>query len=138
MTATDPQRSRVAPTVRRGNWRHRTRWLALPAGWPALPRNNADSADTADEGAWLVLADPALSAELAGSTASPVEALAPSVLDGDITALADLLAGVDKVLYAPPISADPVDVESAYREFHAAGDLPPPSSQAHRSRNCSS
>ena len=86
-----------------------------------------------------MLGDPALSAELAGCTASPVEALAPSVLDGDVTALADLLAGVDKVLYAPPVSGDPVDVESAYRlNFTRRGDLPPPSLQAHRSRNCSS
>ncbi len=94
-------------------WRYRLEW-------PALPRN---SADDADEGAWLVLADPALSAELAGITASPVEALAPSVLDGDIAALTDLLEGVDKVLYAPPVSSDPVDVESAYREFHTARRL---------------
>ena len=97
-------------------WRYRLEW-------PALPRSSAEAADSADEGAWLVLADAALSAELAAITASPVEALAPSVLDDGMAALTDLLAGVDKVLYAPLVSNDPVDVESAYREFHAARRL---------------
>src|SRR5262249_40045591 len=47
---------------------------------------------------------------------------APSALD-DSTALAELLAGVDNVLYAPPVSGDPVDVDSAYQLFHAARRL---------------
>jgi phthiocerol/phenolphthiocerol synthesis type-I polyketide synthase B len=97
-------------------WRYRLEW-------PAVPRSSAETAESVDEGAWLVLADAALSAELAGLTASPVEALAPSVLDGEMAALTALLAGVDKVLYAPPVSNDPVDVESAYREFHAVRRL---------------
>ena len=97
------------------SWRYRVDWPVRP-----LP-----SIETADRGAWLVVADPLLSAELirvAGSQ-SRVEFLAPAALDGDPATLHDVLSGVDNVLYAPPVAAEPLDVESAYGLFHAARRL---------------
>ena len=85
--------------------------------WPVCPRGSAETVST---GSWLVLSDPELSDEIA--RVARVEFLAPSALD-DASALGDVLAGVDNVLYAPPVTGDPVDVESAYRLFHAARRL---------------
>jgi len=92
--------------------------------WPVHPLPSEPNAATAT-GSWLVVADPGLSDELARiiDPGSRVESLAPAALDDDATVLHDLLAGVDNVLYAPPVSGDPVDVESAYRLFHAARRL---------------
>jgi phthiocerol/phenolphthiocerol synthesis type-I polyketide synthase B len=90
--------------------------------WPVRPLPSGPSAATVGSGSWLVVSDPGLSDELARivDPGCRVEFLAPSALDHDATALHDLLDGVDKVLYAPPVTGQPVDVESAYHVFHAA------------------
>ncbi len=90
--------------------------------WPVHPMPSAEITGGA---AWLAVADPGLSAELvrAAGSQSRVEVLAPSALDGDPAALHDALSGIDNVLYAPPVSSEPLDVESAYQLFHAARRL---------------
>ncbi|MGO9032757.1 SDR family NAD(P)-dependent oxidoreductase, partial [Mycobacterium sp.] len=101
-----------------GRWSYRLEWPVLPL--PSGPR-----AAIARSGSWLVVSDQGLSDELArvADPGSRVEFLAPPALDDDATRLHGLLDGVDNVLYAPPVAAGPVDVESAYHMFHAARRL---------------
>ena len=96
--------------------------------WPVRPLPSGHGAATIDSGSWLVVADPATSDELARviDPGSRIEFLAPSALGDDaaaLSALIDLLGSVDHVLYAPPVTGGPVDVESAYQLFHAARRL---------------
>ncbi|HSS24972.1 MAG TPA: SDR family NAD(P)-dependent oxidoreductase, partial [Mycobacterium sp.] len=93
--------------------------------WPVLPLPSGPRAAVARSGSWLVVSDQGLSEELArvADPGSLVEFLAPPALDDDATRLHGLLDGVDNVLYAPPVAAGPVDVESAYHMFHAARRL---------------
>ena len=99
-------------------WSYRLEWPVLPL--PSVPR-----AAIARSGSWLVVSDQGLSDELArvADPGSRAEFLAPSALDDDATGLLGLLDGVDNVLYAPPVAAGTVDVESAYHTFHAARRL---------------
>ncbi|VAZ93434.1 Phthiocerol/phenolphthiocerol synthesis polyketide synthase type I PpsB [Mycobacterium pseudokansasii] len=92
--------------------------------WPACPALEADPPGTAR---WLVAADDELCTELrrvAGAD-SRVEVLPLTALadDGDQSALLEALPAPDHVLYAPPVSADPLDVGQAYRAFHATRRL---------------
>ncbi|KZS61151.1 polyketide synthase [Mycobacterium ostraviense] len=92
--------------------------------WPACPAPEADPPSTAR---WLVAADDELGTELrrvAGAD-SRVETLPLTALadDGDLSALLDSLPAPDHVLYAPPVTADPLDVGQAYRVFHATRRL---------------
>ncbi len=90
--------------------------------WPVRPLPDVE---TAGPGTWLAVADRQLAVELgrAAGPGSRVEVLTPEALDDNPAALLDALEGVDKVLYAPPVSPEPLDVESAYRMFHAARRL---------------
>ena len=77
--------------------------------------------------AWLVVADSELGAEIGRVLGddSRVTVLPPSVLaeDADKAALADALAGVTHVLYAPEVSSGYFDAESGYGLFNAARRL---------------
>ncbi|KZS73313.1 polyketide synthase [Mycobacterium kansasii] len=100
--------------------------------WPACPAPQADPPSTAR---WLVVADDELCTELrrvAGAD-SRVELLPLTALadDGDLRALLQARPALDHVLYAPPVSADPLDVGQAYRVFHATRRL----AAAMRARN---
>ena len=114
--------------------------------WPVRPLRNADrnaepAATTSDSGRWLVVRFAELAADLAAELArivgpqSQVDILESSALaqDGDPGALLEALSGVDHVLYAPPVSDQPLDVGVAYQLFHqvrrlaaamSAGTLP--------------
>ncbi|MHA7653057.1 type I polyketide synthase [Mycobacterium sp. ML4] len=110
-----PQGHNVIAENALDSWHYRLSWPVHPIP-SALTKGNA---------AWLAVADPGLSAELAraAGSSSRVEVLAPSALDGDLSMLNDLFAGVDNVLYAPLVSRQPLDIESAYHLFHAARRL---------------
>jgi phthiocerol/phenolphthiocerol synthesis type-I polyketide synthase B len=99
-------------------WSYRLEWPVRPLV-RALPGEPA----VATANSWLVVADPALGNELArlAEPGSRVDYLSPAALDD--ANLQQLLDGVDTVLYAPPVSAETVDVDSAYRLFHAARRL---------------
>src|SRR5271169_5880906 len=99
--------------------------------WPVRPlenagRNTEPAAETSDSGRWLVVGFAELEADLAAELArvvgpqSRVDILACSALaeDGDPGALLEALSGVDHVLYAPPVSDQPLDVGVAYQLFH--------------------
>ncbi|WP_163662802.1 type I polyketide synthase [Mycobacterium shinjukuense] len=90
--------------------------------WPVRP---APSAETPCAAAWLAVADTGLSAQLARLAGCRVDLLAPSALadEDDPSALLDALRGVHSVLYAPPVSGDPLDVGAAYRVVHTARRL---------------
>ena len=81
---------------------------------------------TVDSG-WLVLADSELGAEIGRVLGddSRVTVLPPSMLaeDADKAALADALAGVTHVLYAPQMSSGYFDAEPGYGLFNAARRL---------------
>ena len=96
-------------------WRYQLQWPVRP-----LPDVETPGAAT-----WLAIADRPLSTELAraASPLSRVETLGPEVLAETAPALTDALEGVDNVLYAPPVGTEPLDVESAYRTFHAVRRL---------------
>ena len=76
---------------------------------------------------WLVVADSELGAEIGRVLGddSRVTVLPPSMLaeDADKAALADALAGVTHVLYAPQVSSGYFDAESGYGLFNAARRL---------------
>jgi phthiocerol/phenolphthiocerol synthesis type-I polyketide synthase B len=93
--------------------------------WPVRPLTVEPTMAGATACSWLVVSEPGLPDELArlACPGSRVELLAPAALDHDAGALHDVLAGVDYVLYAPPVSREPIDVESAYQLFHAARRL---------------
>jgi phthiocerol/phenolphthiocerol synthesis type-I polyketide synthase B len=97
------------------SWRYQLEWPVRP-----VPTEG-----TTDRGAWLVVADPGLSAEFARAAGpeSRVEFLAPAALDGEPAPLREALGNVDNVLYAPPVPGGPLDVESAYDLFRAARRL---------------
>ena len=76
---------------------------------------------------WLVVADAELGAGIGRVLGddSRVTVLPPSMLaeDADKAALADALAGVTHVLYAPQVSSGYLDAESGYGLFNAARRL---------------
>ncbi len=88
----------------------------LELGWP----NRELGASGPGDASWLVLAGtqsgPALGALLGARRVIDV-----TEFDGTVSA-ADI-AGVDHVLYAPPVPADPFDVAEAHRTFHTAKRL---------------
>ena len=92
--------------------------------WPAreLPGAQADA-----DSLWLVLADSELGAEIGRVLGddSRVTVLPPSMLANDIdkAALADALAGVTHVLYAPQVSSGYFDAGSGYDLFDSARRL---------------
>ena len=92
--------------------------------WPAreLPGAPADA-----DSVWLVLAGSELGAEIGRllGDASRVTVLPPSVLANDVDkgALADALAGVTHVLYAPQVSSGGLDAGSGYGLFDSARRL---------------
>jgi acyl transferase domain-containing protein/acyl carrier protein len=81
---------------------------SLQVVWEATPLPDAE---TAVAGRWLVVGDAALAAEL--GCLADVRAGDP-----DPAAFGGALGDVDHVLYAPPVSSDPLDVGTAYRLFH--------------------
>ncbi|HET6737080.1 type I polyketide synthase [Mycobacterium sp.] len=93
--------------------------------WPARPLSLAE---VSGHGAWLLVADDRLGAEvrrLLGPDTT-VSILAPSVLTvdpGRAATLVDSLSGVRNVLYAPDVPAGHFDAESGYRLFNAARRL---------------
>ncbi|MGH3561463.1 MAG: SDR family NAD(P)-dependent oxidoreductase, partial [Mycobacterium sp.] len=97
-------------------------WCELT--WPARGLPGAESG--ADSG-WLVLGDFEFGAEIgrAPGDASRVAVLPPSALaeDADQAALADALAAVTHVVYAPQVPSDRFDAESGYDLFNAARRL---------------
>jgi phthiocerol/phenolphthiocerol synthesis type-I polyketide synthase B len=125
----------IAPIHRRresvqpeGDWSFQTgvvppEWYCNLA-WPAreLPGASGDVASV-----WLVLADPVLGAEIGRALGddSRVRVLPPAILadDNRNAALADALASVTHVLYAPPVPSDSLDAGSGYRLFNAARRL---------------
>ena len=92
--------------------------------WP--PRGLSGAPATVDSG-WLVIADSELGAAIGRVLGddSRVTVLPPSMLaeDADKTALADALAGVTHVLYAPGMSSGYFDAEPGYGVFNAARRL---------------
>ena len=103
---------------------------AIPAEWYcelAWPARELSGAQADVDSSWLVLADSELGAEIGRVLGddSRVTVLPPSVLadDTDKAALADALAGVTHVLYAPQVSSGYFDAESGYGLFNAARRL---------------
>ena len=94
--------------------------------WPGRPANCPVRRPTQDS-VWLVLADSGLGAEIGRVLGddSRVTVLPPSVLadDTDSAALADALAGVTHVLYAPQVSSGCFDAGSGYDLFDSARRL---------------
>jgi phthiocerol/phenolphthiocerol synthesis type-I polyketide synthase B len=90
-------------------------WCELT--WPAreLPRAQADA-----DGYWLVIADADVGAEMSRVLGGSVTMLAE---DADNAALAEALAGVTHVLYAPQVSSGRFEAVSGYGLFNAARRL---------------
>jgi phthiocerol/phenolphthiocerol synthesis type-I polyketide synthase B len=92
--------------------------------WPVRPFSGAE---TTAEGSWLVVAEAGLGAEIGRVLGddSRVTVLATSLVadDADEAVLADALAGMSHVLYAPAVSSSFVDAESGYCLFNAARRL---------------
>jgi phthiocerol/phenolphthiocerol synthesis type-I polyketide synthase B len=95
-------------------------WWYVPR-W--TPRAASDTQD-APSGRWLVFADAQFGVEVSRGAGAPVTIYPPQILDTDLDVqwVADL-AGVQNVLYAPTVSAEPIDVAAGYRLFHAAKRL---------------
>ncbi|CAM4286928.1 Beta-ketoacyl-acyl-carrier-protein synthase I [Mycobacterium basiliense] len=95
--------------------------------WPVRPLPSGPAVTGGHTGSWLVVSDAGLADEFGRITASSdpgsrAAFLEPSTLETDATTLPDLI-GIDNVLYAPPVSSEPVDVDYAYRLFGAARRL---------------
>lgn len=90
--------------------------------WPV--RGLADASDT-EAGSWLVIADSDPGAEIGAVLGEDAGAtvLAPSALTDDAGALANSLAGVSHVLFAPPTSTENFAAQSGYQLFNAARKL---------------
>jgi phthiocerol/phenolphthiocerol synthesis type-I polyketide synthase B len=92
--------------------------------WP--PRRLSGAPATVDSG-WLVVADSELGTEIGRILGddSRVMVLPPSMLadDADKAALADALAGVTHVLFAPEMSSGHFDAEPGHGVFNAARRL---------------
>jgi phthiocerol/phenolphthiocerol synthesis type-I polyketide synthase B len=92
--------------------------------WP--PRRLSGAPATVDSG-WLVVADSELGAEIGRILGddSRVTLLPPSMLtdDAEKAALADALAGVTHVLFAPEMSSGHFDAEPGHSVFNAARRL---------------
>ncbi|MFL6087549.1 MAG: type I polyketide synthase [Mycobacterium sp.] len=92
--------------------------------WPDRP---LPGAEVAAAGSWLVVAEARLGAEIGRVLSDDycVTVLAPSVVaeDADQAVLANALAGVSHVLYAPEVSSSFGDAESGYCLFNAARRL---------------
>jgi acyl transferase domain-containing protein len=87
--------------------------------WPADPLSGEPA--TA-RGAWLVIDDGSLNAEISRVLGADVS-ITLLAEDADAAGLADALAGVDNVLYAPDVSPGCFDAESGYRLFNMARRL---------------
>ena len=103
---------------------------AIPAEWYcelAWPARGLSGAPATVDSGWLVVADSELGAEIGRVLGddSRVTVLPPSMLaeDADKAALADALAGVTHVLYAPQMSSGYFDAEPGYGLFNAARRL---------------
>ena len=83
--------------------------------WPVRP---APAVEIADGETWLVAAEPALGAAMVAVAGAQVTTLPEDAAD-----VHDALRGVDNVLYAPPVPAEPFDIPTAYRVFDAAREL---------------
>ncbi|HKP39823.1 MAG TPA: type I polyketide synthase [Mycobacterium sp.] len=90
-------------------------WCELT--WPARELRGAE-VDT--DGSWLVIADAELRTEMSLMLGGSVTVLAE---DADNAALAEALAGVTHVLYAPQVSSGHFESESGYALFNAARRL---------------
>jgi phthiocerol/phenolphthiocerol synthesis type-I polyketide synthase B len=102
----------------------------IPVEWYcelAWPARELSDAEAGVGGAWLVLADSTIGAELGRvlGGGARVTVLSPSVLaeDTDDAALTDALAGATHVLYAPQSSPGHANADSGYRLFHDARRL---------------
>ena len=102
----------------------------IPAEWYcelAWPARGLSGAQADVDSGWLVIADSELGAAIGRVLGddSRVTVLPPSMLaeDTDKAALADALAGVTHVLYAPQVSSGYFDAESGYGLFNAARRL---------------
>ena len=92
--------------------------------WPVLDAPD-DQGD--DNGAWLVIGAADLATELGRALGdeSRVRSLSPAVLDDDTgkPTLVYALAGVTRVLYAPPPAPDGLSAAAGYDLFHAGRRL---------------
>lgn len=103
---------------------------ALPAEWYcelAWPARDIASAHIGADSQWLVIADSELGTEIGRILGddSRVTVLAPSALaeGADDAVITDALAGVTRVLYAPPILAGQFDANPGYALFNATRRL---------------
>ncbi|HEY7052301.1 MAG TPA: type I polyketide synthase [Mycobacterium sp.] len=140
-----PEPHPVLPTT---PWHHTRHWIParsavvaaplprpqtdgpIPEEWYCeltWPKRELPEASAEQDTYWLVVADPELGAEIGAvlGDESRVTTLAPSTLaDGTASpALAEALAGVTHVLYAPQVPAGHLDAESGYQLFSAARTL---------------
>ncbi len=90
--------------------------------WPARPLS---AGQTDVDSSWLVIADSELGAEIGQVLGddSDVTALPSSLLDQDVQAITDALAGATHVLYAPQTHSDHFDAAAGYSVFNAARKL---------------
>ncbi|MDT5342291.1 MAG: phthiocerol/phenolphthiocerol synthesis type-I polyketide synthase [Mycobacterium sp.] len=102
----------------------------IPSEWHcqlAWPPRELAGADKDVDSSWLVVTDSGLGAELGRALddefAVTVEASSLLADGADATAITDALAGVTHVLYAPQVTARPLDAESGYALFNAARRL---------------
>ncbi|MCW2552475.1 MAG: polyketide synthase family protein [Mycobacterium sp.] len=116
ITAAKPRRASAAGGVP-GDWYGELTWPVR-----ALPAASISTKDS-----WLVVAEPAIGAEVRGllDPGTHVTILPPSVLSGqaDPAELVSELAGMSHVLYAPGVSSNGLDAESGYHLFHSARKL---------------
>ena len=95
-------------------------WTELT--WPA--RESVADGTAAADTSWLVIGDADTGAEMRDALGGSVTVLDPSVLDSDAAGVADSLAGVTHVLYAPAVTSGQFDGTAAgYGLFHAVRRL---------------
>ena len=123
------RRESVEPGIEGSAWSAQTGG-AIPVEWYcklAWPARELSGAQADIDSLWLVVADSELGAGIGCVLGddSRVTVLPPSMLaeDADNAALADALAGVTHVLYAPQVSSGYLDAESGYGLFNAARRL---------------
>jgi len=125
----------IAPIQRRGETAQpRGAWSAqtdtVPQDWYcqlAWPTRDLPDAPIDDDSVWLVIGEPELATELGRALCdeSRATSLSPSTLADDAgrAMLADSLAGVTHVLYAPSAAPDGLAVGAGYDVFNAARRL---------------
>jgi phthiocerol/phenolphthiocerol synthesis type-I polyketide synthase B len=147
-----PHPAEPAPVLLTTPWHHTKHWTAvrssasvkhvdhagisrgpvvdgpIPSEWYsrlAWPARTLSASQVDAESSWLLIADPELGAEIghALGSDSDVTVAPPSLLDEDVQAITDTLAGATHVLYAPQPHSDQFDAQAGHALFNAGRKL---------------